>query len=345
MSSKEDQPAANGGAGRVRAGTRVAGGPLSREQVAELQRERPPARGAAVHVAGGASRCASGSRRGKEPQPRHPEGERRTGAFACQGSSAHGCRQDPSMDIRGALRAVLGARGRRPGTCLRPLPLARSHRRRQPHHAAPLRGRTAQRDRPPVASRPAPDADRASWLLDPETLSAYGIAKVRDVLARLEREGYPREHPRIIAGLPFSFWKGLFARRYEPLWRTRLRHAFPGAGLRREILEPLTSLHLWRNRIAHHDSLLGQDLERRLEEMIDVANAIDPACGQWLATHTEITVLLKPTLRMHARRNVTAAVQVSRFRAVGARQPLSLQQKSGPRTSPSRATRDHHRPP
>jgi hypothetical protein len=44
-----------------------------------------------------------------------------------------------------------------------------------------------------------------SWLLDPETLSAYGIAKVRDVLARLEREGYPREHPRIIAGLPFSF--------------------------------------------------------------------------------------------------------------------------------------------
>jgi hypothetical protein len=28
-----------------------------------------------------------------------------------------------------------------------------------------------------------------SWLLDPETLSAYGIAKVRDVLARLEREG------------------------------------------------------------------------------------------------------------------------------------------------------------
>lgn len=137
-----------------------------------------------------------------------------------------------------------------------------------------------------------------SWLLDPETLSAYGIAKVRDVLARLEREGYPCEHPRIIAGLPFSFWKGLFARRYEHLWRTRLRHAFPGAGLRREILEPLTSLHLWRNRIAHHDSLLGQDLERRLAEMIDVANAIDPACGQWLAAHTDMAALLKQ--RPHA---------------------------------------------
>ena len=132
-----------------------------------------------------------------------------------------------------------------------------------------------------------------TWLLDPATLSAQGMGRVREVLARLEREGYPRERSRIVAGLPFSFWKGLFARRYEELWRTRLRNAFPGAGLRREILEPLTNLHLWRNRIAHHDSLLDQNLWRRLSEMIDVANVIDPACGEWLATHTEMTALLK----------------------------------------------------
>ncbi len=132
-----------------------------------------------------------------------------------------------------------------------------------------------------------------TWLLDPATLSAQGMGRVREVLGRLEREGYPRERSRIIAGLPFSFWKGLFARRYEELWRARLRGAFPGAGLRREILEPLTNLHLWRNRIAHHDSLLDQNLGRRLEEMAGVANAIDPACGEWLATHTEMTALLK----------------------------------------------------
>jgi len=132
-----------------------------------------------------------------------------------------------------------------------------------------------------------------TWLLDPETLSAQGVAKVRSVLGRLEREGYPRERQRVVASLPFSFWKGLFARRYEHLWRTRLRHAFPGAGLRREILEPLTNLHLWRNRIAHHDSLLDQNLERRLHEMIEVANAIDLACGQWLMAHTRLAILLK----------------------------------------------------
>ncbi len=129
-----------------------------------------------------------------------------------------------------------------------------------------------------------PDAPlEETWLLDQETLSGQGIAKVQGVLGRLEREGYPRERPRVVAALPFSFWKGLFARRYEWPWRTRLQHAFPGAGLRREILEPLTNLHLWRNRIAHHDSLLDQNLQRRLDEMIGVANAIDPACGKWLA--------------------------------------------------------------
>jgi hypothetical protein len=99
-------------------------------------------------------------------------------------------------------------------------------------------------DRQLRGERPQTPIER-SWLLDQATLSPHGIAKVRDVLARLKREGYPREHPHVIAALPFSFWKGLFTRRYESLWRTRLRNAFPGAGLRREILEPLTNLHLW----------------------------------------------------------------------------------------------------
>lgn len=147
-------------------------------------------------------------------------------------------------------------------------------------------------DRQLAADRPQAPIEQ-SWLLDPTTLSPHGMAKVRAVLARLQREGYPREHARVIAALPFSFWKGLFARRYEQLWRTHLRHAFPGVGLRREILQPLTNLHLWRNRVAHHDSLLRQDLECRLEEMISVARAIDPACGEWLLAETEMTTLLK----------------------------------------------------
>lgn len=39
-------------------------------------------------------------------------------------------------------------------------------------------------------------------------------------------------------------------------------------------------MRLWRTRIAHHDSLLDQNLKRRPEEMIGVANAIDSARGE-----------------------------------------------------------------
>jgi hypothetical protein len=40
-----------------------------------------------------------------------------------------------------------------------------------------------------IAAVEAPVED--SWLLDPATLSPQGIGKVREVLGRLEREGYP----------------------------------------------------------------------------------------------------------------------------------------------------------
>jgi len=45
-------------------------------------------------------------------------------------------------------------------------------------------------------------------------------------------------------------------------------------------------LYLWQTRV-------DQNLGRPLSEMIDVANTIDPACGKWLATHTEMTALLE----------------------------------------------------
>lgn len=73
------------------------------------------------------------------------------------------------------------------------------------------------------------------------------------------------------------------------LWQARVA----GASLTTLDLEPLTNLHLWRNRIAHHDSLLDKNLERRLGEMIGVANAIDSGCGEWLTTHTEMTALIE----------------------------------------------------
>ena len=72
----------------------------------------------------------------------------------------------------------------------------------------------------PLGALTEPGADRAR----------HRLCNGRRVLGRLEQEGYPRERRRVVASLPFSFWKGPFDRRYEGLWRARLRHAFPGGG-------------------------------------------------------------------------------------------------------------------
>ena len=37
-----------------------------------------------------------------------------------------------------------------------------------------------------------------TWLLDPATLSPQGMRRVREVLGRLEREGYPRERRDVL---------------------------------------------------------------------------------------------------------------------------------------------------
>lgn len=134
----------------------------------------------------------------------------------------------------------------------------------------------------------------STWLLDPKVLRPQGINRVQEILRRLDKEHLPRERARVVAGLSFAFWKDLFAGPYDPLWVADLRHAFPGASLRREVLMPLGRIHLWRNRVAHHDSLLGQKLDLRFVDVVQVGHFIDPAAAGWLkSTSTMLDVLAK----------------------------------------------------
>ncbi len=43
----------------------------------------------------------------------------------------------------------------------------------------------------------------------------------------------------------------------------------------------------FRNRVAHHDSLLDQDAPARLEDMLAIAGWIDPAAQEWLAGRSD----------------------------------------------------------
>jgi hypothetical protein len=134
-----------------------------------------------------------------------------------------------------------------------------------------------------------------TWLLDFETLQPDGIKQVIIAIERLEK-GKLVTRGRVVAGLSFGFWAGLFGRRYEELWRHRLRNVFPHGSLtRKDLSTRMRLIQRFRNRVAHHDSLLGQDVQARLDDMVTIAGWIDPAARTWLDAHTEAHAIVRRT--------------------------------------------------
>ncbi|MEX0972554.1 MAG: hypothetical protein WDZ46_04780 [Solirubrobacterales bacterium] len=126
-----------------------------------------------------------------------------------------------------------------------------------------------------------------TWLLDFEVLNPSGIKQVITAVQRLGK-GKAATRGQVVAGLSFAFWAGLFGRRYEELWRHRLRSTFPYAPLmRKDLSQRMRLLRRFRNQVAHHDPLLDDDVRGRLEDMLVIAAWIDPAAGAWLDEHSD----------------------------------------------------------
>jgi hypothetical protein len=109
--------------------------------------------------------------------------------------------------------------------------------------------------------------------------TAASVAMVRD---RLQPLGRDTRH-QIVAGLSFGFWSGMLGRRYEDLWRAALRHAFPeSSGARKQVAAAVEAIRKFRNRIAHHDSMLNVDIPFEMRRIIEVAGFIGPDAAIWL---------------------------------------------------------------
>jgi hypothetical protein len=125
-----------------------------------------------------------------------------------------------------------------------------------------------------------------TWLVDFDVLRPSGVKQVMIAIERLEH-GDVVTRGRVVARLSFSFWTDLFGNRYEELWRQVLRAVFPqGAVTRRDVGTRLRRVQRFRNRIAHHDSLLGQDVPGLLDDMLEVAGWIDRDARSWLEAQT-----------------------------------------------------------
>jgi hypothetical protein len=102
--------------------------------------------------------------------------------------------------------------------------------------------------------------------------------------------GFGAPSGKVIAELPFGFWRYLSSAAHEKtLWVPCLYRAFPAGTDRRDVDGPVGRLHQLRNRVAHHEPLLRTDVTGRLDDLTRLANMINPELGQYIAATTTVT--------------------------------------------------------
>ncbi len=109
---------------------------------------------------------------------------------------------------------------------------------------------------------------------------------VQDVKDTLVAEGKPVIPPRIVAGLTMAFWVFLLSKRYEtPLWRSHLYNAFPNSPKpfsRSQARRSLEHIRLLRNRVAHHEPILGKSPDQTHMLILNVVGWISIDTAAWL---------------------------------------------------------------
>jgi hypothetical protein len=140
--------------------------------------------------------------------------------------------------------------------------------------------------RPPNALR--------SWLLDPAVLDTRELRRVGEAISRVQQAKHELTDDAVVAALPFGFWTSLLGTRYEELWRHTLHAAFPnGDGTRRNVAGLANRVAQFRNRLAHHKSLLDQPVADRHQDMLELARAISAPAGRWIGARSRVPRILE----------------------------------------------------
>lgn len=92
---------------------------------------------------------------------------------------------------------------------------------------------------------------------------------------------------KIVAELMFGFWRYLsISGREITLWRPYLHHGFVTGTSRSAVDGPMSRLHRLRNRVAHHEPLLTQNLPARRGDVSSLLACISPDLQAYVATQS-----------------------------------------------------------
>lgn len=123
------------------------------------------------------------------------------------------------------------------------------------------------------------------------TKMAESISTTRQRLS----ESHKNNRHQICSSLSFGFWSGLLGKDHDELWKKCLHKAFPYAyeGRRKSVSIELEAVRKFRNRIAHHNSLLRTDILFEVARIFKLAGYIDPDFERWIKSVSRVNDVYK----------------------------------------------------
>jgi hypothetical protein len=116
-------------------------------------------------------------------------------------------------------------------------------------------------------------------------------ARMRDHLEAACRRVSPTAPPgKIVAELPLGFWRYLSSAAHEKtLWVRYLYHAFPpGTDRKADVDDRVRQLHALRNRVAHHEPLLSENIRSHIAAGQALAHMLIPSLAQHIASTSSV---------------------------------------------------------
>lgn len=99
----------------------------------------------------------------------------------------------------------------------------------------------------------------------------------------------------IVSELTFDFWSNLFRAEYDrPLWQTQMQNLLPNqAYTRKSLQQHVKEINHFRNRIAHHEPILGLDLSKVHTQIIALIGAVNKDTMTWTKHHSTVNQVIR----------------------------------------------------
>jgi len=111
--------------------------------------------------------------------------------------------------------------------------------------------------------------------------------KLQAAKARLAQDNKELSPGRVVSELYLGFWVSLTGYNYnQTLWNAHLYRAFRSRRKREHVFKSLYTIRNLRNRVAHHEIIVGRRLREDYSLIITFINWICPDTAKWIGSHS-----------------------------------------------------------